>query len=140
MRCVRALERNRSSCGCDTSGTGVGDRMRSSGLCRRHFVRALSIADVARRHGIGTGLLYTWRREMLATAVAGFVPVQVASELEGPSPEDARRAAMRRAPVPRMKAQAGRIEVEFPNGVRVRVNGDVDEAALRGVLAALDQR
>ena len=98
------------------------------------------IADVARRHGIGTGLLYTWRREMLATAVAGFVPVQVASELEGPSPEDARWAAMRRAPVPRMKPQAGRIEVEFPNGVRVRVNGDVDEAALRGVLAALDQR
>jgi transposase len=98
------------------------------------------IADVARRHGIGTGLLYTWRREMLATAVAGFVPVQVASELEGPSPEDARRATMRRAPVSRMEPQAGRIEVEFPNGVRVRVNGDVDEAAMRGVLAALDQR
>ena len=44
------------------------------------------IADVARRHGIGTGLLYTWRREMLAAAVAGFVPVQVASELRVPRP------------------------------------------------------
>jgi transposase len=98
------------------------------------------IADVARRHGIGTGLLYTWRREMLATAVAGFVPVQVASEGADPSPGDARRAAMRRTPVTRMKTPAGRIEVEFPNGVRVRVDGDVDEAALRGVLAALDER
>jgi transposase-like protein len=56
------------------------------------------LAEVARRHGIGTGLLYTWRREMLATAMAGF-----------------------------------------PNGVRVRVDGGVDEATLRGVLAALDE-
>ncbi len=46
---------------------------------------------------------------MLATAVAGFVPVQVASQLEGPSPEDARRATMRRAPVSRMEPQAGRM-------------------------------
>lgn len=39
-----------------------------------------------------------------------------------------------------MKLSARRIEVEFPNGVRVRVDGGVDEAALRGVLAVLDER
>ncbi len=33
---------------------------------------AKTIAD---RHGISTGLLYTWRKQMLATAMAGFVPV-----------------------------------------------------------------
>jgi transposase len=33
---------------------------------------------VAERHGISTGLLYTWRKQMLTTAMAGFVPVQVA--------------------------------------------------------------
>src|SRR5918998_503181 len=32
---------------------------------------------VAERHGIGTGLLFTWRREMLATAMSGLVPVEI---------------------------------------------------------------
>ena len=32
---------------------------------------------VADRNGVSTGQLYTWRKEMLATAVAGFVPVEV---------------------------------------------------------------
>ncbi|WP_176953082.1 transposase [Belnapia rosea] len=32
---------------------------------------------VADRHGIGTGLLFTRRREMLATAMSGFAPVAV---------------------------------------------------------------
>ena len=97
------------------------------------------LAEVARRHGIGTGLLYTWRREMLATAMAGFAPVQVAAELEGPASGDARRMPALETPARRMKPPVGRIEVEFPNGVRVRVDGGVDEAALRGVLAALDE-
>src|SRR3569833_2466147 len=35
---------------------------------------------VADRHGISTGLLFTWRKEMLATAVSGFVPVDVVPE------------------------------------------------------------
>jgi transposase-like protein len=38
------------------------------------------IAAVARRHGIGSGLLYTWRKEMLATAMAGLVPVHVQAD------------------------------------------------------------
>jgi transposase len=98
------------------------------------------IADVARRHGIGTGLLYTWRRAMLATAVGGFIPVQVSPELEAPPPRASRAAAGSETATPRLKPPAGRIEVEFPNGVRVRVDGGVDEAALRDVLAALEGR
>ena len=35
---------------------------------------------VAERHGISTGLLYTWRKQMLSTAMAGFMPVEVISE------------------------------------------------------------
>src|SRR5918998_4198801 len=48
---------------------------------------------VAERHGIRTGLLFTWRRELLATAMAGFVPVEVVSEaprIEAPAPAPAR--------------------------------------------------
>ena len=92
------------------------------------------IAEVARRHGIGSGLLYTWRKEMLATAMAGLVPVQVKAD-----------AAPRKAPAPvpvpaaavRLKSASGRIEIEFPDGIRVRVDGAVDETVLRGVLTTL---
>lgn len=96
------------------------------------------IAEVARRHGIGTGLLYTWRKEMLATAMAGLVPVQVQADAARDTPAAVPvRATPAELPV-RLKSASGRIEVEFPNGVRVRVDGGVDETVLRGVLAALD--
>ena len=97
------------------------------------------IAEVARRHGIGTGLLYTWRRAMLASAVSGFVPAQVQPALETPTEADGRPAAAAKPVTPRLTA-AGRIEVEFPNGVRVRVDGSADAVLLRGVLTALDDR
>ena len=32
---------------------------------------------VADRNGVSTGQLYTWRKEMLAAAVSGFVPVAI---------------------------------------------------------------
>jgi transposase len=32
---------------------------------------------VAERHGISTGLLFTWRKQMLEAAIAGFAAVQV---------------------------------------------------------------
>src|SRR5215213_2765822 len=82
---------------------------------------------VAERHGIGTGLLFTWRREMLAAALSGLVPVEVAAEV--PRVE---------APAPVRETAAGTpgvIEVAFPSGATVRVSGPVDAAVLRGVLA-----
>ena len=110
-------------------------------IVRETLLPGTVIAEVARRHGIGTGLLYTWRREMLATAMAGVVPVQVTPESQGHPPPSGRTALPFVAPAARVKSAAGRIEVEFPNGVRVRVDrGSVDETVLRGVLAALDDR
>src|SRR5215213_8725409 len=63
---------------------------------------------VAERHGIGTGLLFTWRREMLATAMSGLVPVEVVPEpprLQPPPP----------APVTATET-SGVIEIVFPSG------------------------
>jgi transposase len=37
------------------------------------------VAVVARRYGIGTGQLYTWRKQLLRGAMAGFVPVEMMS-------------------------------------------------------------
>ena len=82
---------------------------------------------VAERHGIGTGLLFTWRREMLATAMSGLVPVEIGAET--PRAE---------APVPaRTTGTPGVIDVAFPSGATVRVSGCVDMAVLRSVLAEL---
>jgi transposase len=98
------------------------------------------IAEVARRHGIGTGLLYTWRRAMLASAVSGFVPAQVQPALETTTGADGQPAVVAKPVPPRIRPASGRVEVEFPNGVRVRVDGSVDAVLLRGVLTALDDR
>lgn len=85
---------------------------------------------VADRHGIGTGLLFTWRREMLAAAMSGFAPVAVL-------PEPAVAAAVAPAKAGGVSSQ---IEVAFPSGTTVRVNGEVDPATLRIVLAELGGR
>lgn len=89
------------------------------------------IAEVARRHGIGSGLLYTWRKEMLATTMAGLVPVEVQADAPREAPASVPAASLRQKPA------SGRIEIEFPDGVRVRVDGAVDEMVLRGVLSTL---
>ncbi|MBV9251682.1 MAG: hypothetical protein JO227_20860 [Acetobacteraceae bacterium] len=99
------------------------------------------IAEVARRYGICTGLLYTWRKATLATALSGLVPVSVRAEpSDEPPPPGSSGQVSAAAAATRMKPAAGRIEIEFPNGVRVRIDGGVDETVLRSVLTSLDDR
>ena len=87
---------------------------------------------MAERHGIGTGLLFTWRREMLATAMSGLVPVEVVAE----TPRVAAAVSAPATPT----GTSGVIDVAFPSGATVRVSGRVDPAVLRGVLAELGGR
>lgn len=75
------------------------------------------MALVARRHGIGTGQLYTWRRHLLRGAMAGFVPV----ELVGAEP-------------PASAGETGRIEIRGSGGFTVSIASEVDRAALKMVL------
>ena len=88
------------------------------------------VQAVADRYGVSSGQLYTWRKEMLAAAVSGFVPVAV-------TPEVPRVAA----PLREVAAETpGVIEIALPSGVTVRASGRVDMAVLRGVLAGLGGR
>src|SRR3954454_14070675 len=41
---------------------------------------------VADRHGIGTGLIYTWRKQMLRAAMAGFATVEIKPEAQAALP------------------------------------------------------
>lgn len=80
---------------------------------------------VARRHGIGTGQLYTWRKQMLAGAMAGFMPVELC--MPGALvPEE-------RPPAPR----TGLVEIVMPSGVRVTIAPEIERAALKKVLGVI---
>ena len=76
---------------------------------------------VARRHGLNTGQLYTWRRQFKAVPLPNFARVELA-EAEPPV------------------APLGLIEITLPDGARVRVDAKVDERTLRRVLKVLRER
>lgn len=84
---------------------------------------------VADRHGISTGLLYTWRKQMLRVAMTGFAAVEVT-----PVPEHTLQPA---GPQSETATSASSIEIDLPTGVRLRVGADINTAALQRVLAAL---
>jgi transposase-like protein len=91
-------------------------------------------SQVARDHDIAPGQLFTWRRQLLAEAIAngvgteGFVPVEIANErVAGALPGSAR--AGERA-----------IEIRLPNGIVIGVSEAVEVEPLRRVLTALAGR
>ena len=94
----------------------------------------LTPAEVARRHGISTGQIYTWRNQLLSfRATPAIEPPQFASvELAPSRPASETLAAPTRA--------QGQIEIVLPGGVLVRVDAHVDGRALRRVLGALAER
>jgi transposase len=92
------------------------------------FAGAASITAVARKHGIGTGQLYSWRHQLLKQRPASACFAQVALTPQA-SP----------LPVPPAPGgiEPGRIEIVLPGAIRLLVDAQVDAAALRRVLAAL---
>jgi transposase len=90
---------------------------------------------VADRHGISTGLLFTWRKQLLATAMSGFSAVQVVPEvpaLEGPRVTEP-EGSLSEATLPI-------IEVTFASGARLTMRGDVSPGLLREVVEGLARR
>jgi len=87
-----------------------------------------SPALTCRMHGISSGQFYTWRKQFRSGALTGFMPVSMASEVAAlPAPVELQPATL----------VAGYVEVELPNGVKVRVKGDVGTVALRQILSVL---
>ena len=104
----------------------------------------ISPITVARRYGISSGLLYTWRRHLLEGSlgatrqtVAKFARVEVMAMPTDPAIPPAVQSAAPSAP---MHHPDGMIEIALPGGVSVRVDAQVDSGALRRVLAALARR
>ena len=99
------------------------------------------VSEVARRHGVSQGLLFTWRRQAhVETPSFGdgsiLLPVAIESPVTPPSNEGAERLV---AASGRRRA-SGMIEIELGAGKRVRVDSEVNADALRRVLKVLDER
>lgn len=102
-------------------------------IVRETLEPGVIVQAVADRHGVSTGQLYTWRKQMLATAMAGFVPVEVvpeAPQLPPPMLADA----------PPSSAPPGMIEITLASGASIRISGGADAATLRLVLAEMGGR
>ena len=102
---------------------------------RRHWTRAekaeivaaslrpgVNVSDVARHYGVNRGLLQTWRRRA-EQQEPEFVPLRVTTEGMPPT----------------METERSLIEIEA-HGIRVRIVGPIDPAALRVVLTQLGRR
>ena len=89
-----------------------------------------SVSVVARRHDVNANQLFTWRRRYEAGAAerdVTLVPVSVRpSPLNDPA-----------ADCDPPRPSGGAIEIELTSGVRVRISGAVDGAALSQVLERL---
>ena len=91
--------------------------------------------QVARRYGISTGLLYTWRKQLLTAATDGFIRCDVVAE---PAAALSAPVALQPPALPGpAPAISGTIEVELPGGTKLRLGGDVDAGALARVLDVL---
>lgn len=98
------------------------------------LAQGVTVTEVARRHEVDRSLVYRWRRELGVTRLT-TPPKLLAVEVA----EDAPAAD----PLPcGAKAAAGdsRIEIELPEGIRVRLIPPVDATALAHVLRALGHR
>jgi transposase len=142
---------------------GAGERRRTRSLDERKRIvqealaPGVSVASVARRHGLNANLIFKWirrsreewrdrRREPAKekTVVAApperggsvFVPVKLL-ELATASalpPSDVVAKAARQT---RRGARRGAMEISLPNGAKVLLDAEVDAEALRRVLSAL---
>ena len=90
---------------------------------------------VARRHGIGSGLLYTWRKALLEAqpGIARFARVEVTGDARTSGPTTTAPPLLPAASAP----TAGMVEIVLPNRTTVRVEAQIDPRALRRVLSVL---
>jgi transposase len=101
--------------------------------------------EVARKHGISSGLLYGWRQKLIGGRMTllqqsppGFARVEIAPpQSDKHDPEPAPPPSAPEVPVQR---PPGLIEIVLPENVTLRVDSQVDGQALRRVLAALAAR
>ncbi|HEX7858178.1 MAG TPA: transposase [Sphingobium sp.] len=90
------------------------------------------VRTACERHEVGSGSIYTWRRQAMSGELTGvrkpiepaFAQVQISEQLALPAPTVAARSD-------------GVIGIELPSGIRVTVDATVDADALSRVIGVL---
>lgn len=133
--------------GQESSSKGVRSRKRRSVqekllIVRETLQSEASVAVIARRHGVNANQVFTWRRQFHRGQLKGrttrrrgeavIVPVEVRVPLSEPAAAVTERLAQR-------AFAAEQIEIEFPSGLRLRVRGAADAAALQAILRELSR-
>jgi transposase len=98
------------------------------------------VTEVAARHGVYPGLLFTWRRQvrdgvLVAAPPAAFVPVRMLEPVQELSAETAPKEVRTVASKPGRAAEP--IEITLSNGCRLRIDQHVDARALRRIVDVL---
>ena len=116
----------------------VGQKLR---MLRDAFGSGGSVRTAIERHEISSGLLYTWRKQAMSGELTGITPVAAMpdfAEVRIAAPEQ--QVAFLPPPSPSPSPDvSGRISIEFPSGIRISVDAQIDAAALARVLAILPQ-
>ena len=110
-----------------------------------------NMSEVARRHGLLPAQVYKWRRLAElgiigmpgASELPSFVAVEITKDVRSLPPAlvpEGKPAAVDGGPRRRRRKKAGLIEIELGGGRRIRVDRDVDAAALERVLDVLARR
>ena len=100
------------------------------------------VTEVAARHGVYPGLLFTWRRQvrdgvLAAPPAATFMPVRMLATEAVVDPEPRHpRHGERSTPVAAPHLREA-IEITLANGCRLRVDQQIDVRALRRIVGVL---
>lgn len=107
----------------------------------------LTATEVARKYGISSGQLYTWRQQLMSLPSSvvtrgpmQFAAVGLATVASPVLPSPPLSKALTPTASPSAAHADGLIEIVLPSGVSVRVDAHVDGRALRRVLGALEGR
>lgn len=102
-------------------------------ILRDGFGPGGSVRDACVRHGVGSGQMYTWRRQAMSGELTGVPPPALPSfaEVEVAVP------SVPMLPSPEPMRPSGQIGIELGSGIRLTVDTDVDADALARVLAVL---
>ena len=135
----------------DQALVGSRRRMRTVAEKRRiveeTLVGGASVALIARKHDLNANLLFGWRRlykqgvlEACREPVAKLLPVTVTTPTIVAARGPVAEVAKSRARAASGTTADSHIEIEWPDGVRVRVHGAVEPGVLGTLLAALAKR
>ena len=89
--------------------------------------RGATVSEVARRHSIHSSLLFRWRRDLAAVTPQPSTPQFLPVSIDTPP-----------AAVPAPPVRPATTEIELASGRKLRVASDIDVAALRRIIVALE--